>query len=222
MDNDGKGKVNYQRICEETIANLPSFPKPKLLLHVCCGPCGCYPLTYLCPHFDVTIYYANSNIYPAEEYQRRLATLKELLTYLKRDYGFDIGLVVPPYENEAYTKKLEPLKDVPEFGERCFLCYGLRLEESYDYAEAHGFDYFTTVMTVSRQKNSQKLNEIGKALDSKYAHTRYLYSDFKKQKGLEIGTEIRKKYDLYNQNYCGCVYSYEDMLKRTGGNGDGN
>lgn len=211
-----KSPVNYQRICEKTVANLPSFSRPKLLLHVCCGPCSCYPLTYLCPHFDVTIYYANSNIYPVSEYDRRLETLKELLSYLKRDYGYDIGLVIPPYDNVSYTKKLEPLKDEPEGGKRCFLCYSLRMEEAYDYAERQGYDYFTTVMTVSRQKDSQKFNQIGASLEPKHPHTRYLYSDFKKQKGLEIGTEIRKKYNLYNQNYCGCLYSYEEMLRRTG------
>lgn len=217
MDRPGNketAKINYQRLCEKTLSSLPPSPKPRLLLHVCCGPCSCYPLTYLCPRFDVTIYYANSNIYPRAEYDHRLSTLKELLGYLKRDHGFDIGLIVPPYDNEAYTKKLEPLKDEPEGGERCFLCYALRLEEGYAYASSHGYDYFTTVMTVSRQKNSQKLNEIGKSLSQKYPKTQYLFSDFKKQRGLEIGTEIRKKYGLYNQDYCGCVYSYEEALIR--------
>ncbi len=217
MENPGnknETRVNYQRICEKILANTPSFPKPKLLLHVCCGPCSCFPLTFLCPRFDVTIYYGNSNIYPAEEYDHRLATLKELLGDLKRDYGFDISLIVPPYDNENYMKKLEPLKDEPEGGERCFLCYALRMEEAYAYAAANGFDFFTTVMTVSRQKNSQKLNEIGHSLSLKYPSVQYLYSDFKKKKGLEIGTEIRKHYDLYNQDYCGCQYSYEEALIR--------
>ena len=207
-------KVNYQRFCDALLPTLPTDPKPKLLLHVCCGPCSCYPLLYLCPHFDVTIYYGNSNIYPAEEYAHRLGELKKLLEYLKRDHGFDIGLIVPPYDNEGYMRHLEPLKDQPEGGERCFLCYGLRMEEAYSYAAEHGFDYFTTVMTVSRQKNSQKLNEIGKALSKKYPSVQYLYSDFKKNKGLEIGTAIRKQYDLYNQDYCGCIYSYEEALVR--------
>ncbi len=215
MESQGNNqKVNYQKLCEETLSSLPLSPKPKLLLHVCCGPCSCYPLTYLCPHFDVTIYYTNSNIYPEEEYQRRLNTLKELLAFLMKDHGFDIGLIVPPYDNAAYMKNLEPLKDEPEGGARCFLCYELRLEEGYAFAESRGYDYFTTVMTVSREKNSQKLNEIGKALSVKYPKTKYLFSDFKKQRGLEIGTEIRKKYELYYQDYCGCVYSYNEALKR--------
>ena len=211
---NNKTKINYQRLCEKTVSSLPLDPKPKLLLHVCCGPCACYPLTYLCPHFDVTIYYANSNIYPREEYDHRLATLKELLGYLKRDHGYDIKLIVPPYDNENYMKPLRPYADDPEGGRRCFLCYTLRMEEAYAFAEKNHFDYFTTVMSVSRQKDSQKFNEIGEALSQKYVETAYLFSDFKKNKGQEIGTEIRKSYDLYNQDYCGCEYSYQDALKR--------
>lgn len=207
-------KVNYQKAFEQTVASFAPGDKPKLLLHVCCGPCACFPLTLLAPLFDVTIYYANSNIYPAEEYAHRLATLRELLDDLKRDFGYDIGLIVPPYENEAYTQKLEPLKDVPEGGARCFLCYELRMDEGYAYAESHGYDYFTTVMTVSRQKNSQKLNQIGAALEKKYPGCAYLYSDFKKNDGNLKGTQIRKGYGLYNQDYCGCLYSYQDALKR--------
>ncbi len=212
--NTNTTKVNYQRICDRILENLPQNPKPKLLLHVCCGPCACYPLTFLAKHFELTIYYGNSNIYPAEEYDHRLSELKKLLSYLKRDHGYDIVLIVPPYDNLSYMKHLEPLKDEPEGGERCFLCYALRMEEAYRYAAEHGFDYFTTVMTVSRQKNSQKLNEIGASLSKKYPSVAYLFSDFKKQKGLEIGTAIRKQYDLYNQDYCGCEYSYAEALSR--------
>ncbi|MBO5528946.1 MAG: epoxyqueuosine reductase QueH [Bacilli bacterium] len=213
-------KINYQRICDEILEKLPSNPKPKILLHVCCGPCSCYPLTFLATRFDITIYYGNSNIYPAEEYDHRLSELRRLLDCLKRDHGYDIKLIVPPYDNENYMKHLEPLKDQPEGGERCFLCYALRMEEAYAYASAHGFDFFTTVMTVSRQKNSQKLNEIGKSLSFKYPNVAYLYSDFKKKKGLEIGTQIRKEYDLYNQDYCGCQYSYEEALIRRAKNAE--
>ena len=211
---------NYQRLCDALVPTLPTDPKPKLLLHVCCGPCSCYPLTYLCPHFDVTIYYGNSNIYPAEEYQRRLGELKKLLDLLKRDHGFDIGLIVPPYDNEGYMKHLEPLKDQPEGGERCFLCYALRMEAAYAYAAEHGFDFFTTVMTVSREKNSRKINEIGASLMKKYPAVKYLFSDFKKNRGLEIGTDIRKGYGLYYQDYCGCIYSYQEALVRRARNAE--
>ena len=206
-------KVNYQNIALKTVAGF-NGQKKKLLFHVCCGPCSCYPLVFLADYFDITIYYANSNIYPKEEYDHRLAELKRLIECLKRDRGIEVQLVIPPYDNEAYTKKLAPLAHLGEFSERCFLCYRLRMEEAYDYAEAHGYDYFTTVMTVSRQKNAQKLNEIGAELEKKHPHTKYFYSDFKKNKGLEFGIAIRKQYDLYNQDYCGCVYSYEEALQR--------
>ena len=202
-----KNNIPYHRWLKKTLAALPKDKKPRLLFHVCCGPCACYPLVFLAPYFDITIYYANSNIYPEAEYQKRLETLKELLSYIKRDHGHDIALVVPPYDNVSYMAKLEPYKDLPEGSERCFTCYRLRMEEAYAYAEEHGYDYFTTVMTVSRQKNSQKLNQIGAELQERYPKTKYLFSDFKKDKGLEIGTEIRKGYGLYNQDYCGCPYS---------------
>ena len=208
-------KINYQKECEKILASIPEGSKPRLLLHVCCGPCACFPLVFLCKRFKVTIYYANSNIYPAEEYAHRLSELEKLVSYLHRDLGFDIDMVVPPYENEEFTTHLAPLKDEPEGGKRCVLCYSMRMKESYAYAKEHGYEFFTTVMSVSRQKDSQKFNEIGKSLEPLYAPVRYLYSDFKKNKGQEIGVEIRKKYDLYNQCYCGCVYSYEEMKLRT-------
>ena len=207
-------KINYQKQCDELVAVLPKDPKPTLLLHVCCGPCSCYPLTYLCSHFRVTVYYANSNIYPSSEYQKRLEELKKVLRIMK-EQGNEIDLVVAPYENEAYTEKLSPFKDDPEGGRRCFLCYSLRMEESYQYAEDHGFDFFTTVMSVSRQKDSQKFNQIGATLQEKHPSVRYLFSDFKKNKGQEIGATLAKEYGLYRQNYCGCLYSYEEMKART-------
>ena len=204
----------YKESLKELEAIKATGKRPTLLFHVCCGPCSCFPLTLLCPHFDVTIYYANSNIYPSEEYDHRLSELKKLISYLKRDYGYEVKLIVPPYDNDSYQKTMAPYTGSPEGGERCFACYRLRMEESYAYAEAHGFDYFTTVMTVSRQKNSKKLNEIGAELALKYPKTKYFHSDFKKNHGLEIGTEIRKKYELYNQNYCGCKASFEEMKER--------
>ena len=206
-------KENYYLRSLETIETFGN-KKPRLLMHVCCGPCSCFPLTWLCPHFEVTIYYANSNIYPSSEYQRRLEELKKWLLWFERDYGYHVELIVPPYDNETYMKDLEPLKDEPEGGARCMLCYAKRMGESYDYAEEHGFDYFTTVMTISRQKDSQKLNAVGKELEAKHSKTKYFYSDFKKNNGQLYGTQIRKKYGLYNQLYCGCIYSYEEAKKK--------
>ena len=212
---EGQPKHNYYKDSLLELEKIDQLTrKPRLLLHLCCGPCGCFPLTFLAPHFDVTIYYANSNIYPREEYDHRLHEVKNLLSYLKRDYGYDIKLVIPPYDNEAYQETMEPFSSSPEGGPRCFKCYELRMEESYAYAEKEGFDYFTTVMTISRQKNSQKLNEIGEKLQQKHPSVKYFHSDFKKNHGLEIGTQMRKDYDLYNQDYCGCKLSLEEAKKR--------
>ncbi len=206
-------KINYYKISLDEIAKIPAGFKPTLLLHSCCGPCACWPLKFLCNHFKVTIFFNNSNIYPSEEYFRRLNELKKLLRELKKDYGFDVPLIVMPYENEKYNKDLEPYKDEPECGKRCKLCYAKRMKEAYDYAETNSFDYFTTVMTISRQKNSQVMNEIGHSLEMSHPGTKYFYSDFKKDNGILKGKEMREHYNLYNQNYCGCIYSYQKRLE---------
>lgn len=207
-------KVNYYLKSLEELKTIPKDKKPKLLLHACCGPCSCFPLIFLCPHFDVTIYYNNSNIYPEAEYTRRLEELKKLLEYVKKDYGFFVNLLIPEYKNIEYTKKvLEPLKDYPEGSLRCFACYEARMAEAYDYAEANGYDYFTTVMSISRQKSSQKMNEIGAKLEKDHKHTKYFYSDFKKNKGIDEGRVIKNHYGLYSQTYCGCVYSYKARIE---------
>lgn len=188
--------------------------RPKLLLHACCAPCASYPLEFLNETFDCTIYYNNSNIYPKDEYQRRLEELKKYLQIINTKVNYPIQLIIPPYENIEYTKKLEPLKDYPEGQQRCFLCYSLRMREAYKYAADNHFDYFTTVMTISRQKNSQKLNEIGQALSTEFPSVQYFYSDFKKHKGIDRSRQLTAEYGLYKQQYCGCLYSYQEYMKK--------
>ena len=208
-------RINYYDKSMQIIKNIQDLPqKPKLLLHACCGPCSCFPLTFLCPIFDVTIYFNNSNIYPESEYNRRLEELKKLLEYYKRDYGFDVKIIETKYDNDSFNIDLEPHKDLPEGQERCFICFEKRMDDAFKYADEHGFDYFTTVMTISRQKNSQKLNEIGEKLSSKYKNTKYFYSDFKKKDGALLGIQLKNKYDLYQQLYCGCKYTYEKMQRK--------
>ena len=210
-----ENKINYYKKSQQILDEIKKLPaKPRLLLHACCGPCSTFPLTFLCPHFDVTIFFNNSNIYPSDEYYRRLNELKKFLTYFERDYGYHVEVVEVPYKNEEYMKDLEPYKDQPEGQTRCFICYEKRMDQAFAYADSHGFDYFTTVMTISRQKNSQKLNEIGKKISEKYKNTKYFYSDFKKNKGIDEAREMRIKYDLYQQLYCGCKYTYENCLRK--------
>ncbi|MCH3909686.1 MAG: epoxyqueuosine reductase QueH [Bacilli bacterium] len=206
--------VNYYLKSVEELKDIKEGEKPSLLLHACCGPCSCFPLTFLCPHFKVTIFFNNSNIYPQNEYERRLEELKKFLGYFERDYGYHVDLIVTPYDNDLYNKDLEPYASLPEGQERCFICYRKRMKEAFDYAEQNGFDYFTTVMTISRQKDSQILNKIGRELEKGHAKCKYFYSDFKKKKGIDIAREMRIHYDLYNQLYCGCKYTYgKGLLK---------
>ncbi len=188
----------------EKIKKESAGRRPKLLLHACCAVCASFPIEFLTDIFDVTIYYNNSNIWPKAEYDRRLSELKRYI----EESGSRIGLIVTDYDNENYMKKLEPYRDDPEGFRRCFLCYTLRMDEAYQYAEEHGFDYFTTVMSISRQKDSQKMNEIGRSLSRKYPSVRYFYSDFKKGGGQVRQHELVEQYCLYRQDYCGCEYSW--------------
>ena len=178
--------------------------RPSLCMHVCCGPCSCWPLEFL-KDFDVTLYFTNSNIYPSEEYFRRLNELKKFLNEVHPE----VKLVISEYDNEAYTKRISILKDEPEKGKRCLMCYGLRMNEAYQYAHNHHFDYFTTVMTIYRQKDSNVLNSIGLKLSTKYPNTKYFVSDFKKADGNLKGNKIAAELGMYRQDYCGCIYSYQ-------------
>lgn len=208
-------KINYYDKSREILAKIDDLQrKPKLLLHACCGPCSAFPLTDLCPHFDVTIFFNNNNIYPEKEYVRRLEELKKFLGYFERDFGYKVELIVTKYDNEKYNEDLEQYKDLPEGEIRCFICYEKRMNEAYKFASENGYDFFTTVMTISRQKNSQKLNEIGEKLSKVYPNVEYFYSDFKKHKGIDIGRDMRIKYNLYNQLYCGCKYTYQKGLEK--------
>ena len=207
-------KINYHLIGEKIIADLQKNDrKPRLLLHACCAPCSSYPLTYLCPYFDVTIYYANSNIYPQEEYLKRLNELKKFLKEFEKKEGFHIDLVIPPYNLDDYQDFLANYIEYPEGSLRCFLCYEKRMDESYEYASKNHFDYFTTTLSVSRFKNSLKINEIGAKLEKIYPNTKYFYSDFKKNNGNLIVKKMKEEYSLYQQQYCGCKYSLLEREK---------
>ena len=204
-------KINYQKELQKLIETLKNSGKrPTLLLHACCGPCFTIPHEELKDYFDITIIYNNSNIYPETEYIRRKEELKRFLS----EVDSEIKVIEVSYDNLNYMKDLEPLKDIPEGGERCFKCYRKRLTFGYDYAEAHGFEYFGTVMSISRYKNSQELNKIGYELESQHKHTKWLPADFKKEGGYEKSLKIVREHEMYFQEYCGCVYSYNDYLNR--------
>lgn len=197
-------KINYQKILDEEIERIKAAgKKPTLLLHACCAPCSSAVIEYLSEFFDITLFFYNPNIYPESEFAFRLQELKRLLP----EMGLHkIRVAAPDYNNTEFENIAEGLEDIPEGGARCSKCYRLRLERSVSYAAENGFDYVTTTLSVSPHKNAGLLNEIGIELEKKYG-IKYLCSDFKKRDGYKRSCALSQQYNLYRQNYCGCIYS---------------
>ena len=203
---------NYQRELEAVIKENESKSRvPRLLLHSCCAPCSSYVLEYLSDYFEITVFYYNPNISPAEEYEKRAAEQQHLIRELPAKHP--ITLVVGAYEPERFYAVSRGLETVPEGGERCFRCYRLRLEAAAEMAAEGGFDYFATTLTISPLKNAGKLNEIGEELSQIYK-VEHLPSDFKKKNGYRRSVELSAEYGLYRQNYCGCVFSKREQELR--------
>ncbi|WP_017211549.1 epoxyqueuosine reductase QueH [Clostridium beijerinckii] len=203
-------KINYQKELDYLIENLVKNEEvPTLLLHSCCAPCSSYVLEYLSQYFKITIFFYNPNIYPMEEYTRRVAEQKGLISEMK--VKNEIRFIEGKYDTESFYKLTKGLEDEKEGGVRCFNCYELRLNEAAIMAKEKGYDYFTTTLSISPHKNSAKLNEIGKSLSEEH-DVKYLYSDFKKKEGYKRSIELSKQYKLYRQDYCGCVFSKNERM----------
>jgi len=190
--------INYNEEMKKIISNLDDHN--KLLLHSCCGPCSSSVIERLRDYFDITVIYYNPNIEPKEEYEKRKSEQLRLLNELGIKF-MDID-----YLNNEYHKKIKGYENEPENGLRCPLCFELRLDKTASKAKENNFDYFGTTLTVSPHKNSKIINEIGLKLEEKYG-VKFLLSDFKKEDGYKRSIELSKKYDLYRQDYCGCLYS---------------
>lgn len=203
-------KINYQKELDRVIDKIKKEGRvPKLLLHVCCAPCSSYCLEYLSKYFDITVYFYNPNISIANEYNYRLSEEKRLVSLMPFEYP--VKVVEGEYLPKDYFEYVKGLENEPEGGKRCEKCFRLRLESSARYAKEHGFDYFTTTLTISPLKNAQLLNSIGEELANQY-DVPWLYSDFKKREGYKRSIILSKEYDLYRQNYCGCVFSKRDSV----------
>ncbi len=199
-------KRNYQHELDNIINGL-SGSVPTLLLHSCCAPCSSYVLEYLSEYFAITVFYFNPNIYPEEEFFKRLEEQRRFITLLpsKNPIKFtDIG-----FNSDMFYNAVKGLEQIPEGGERCFECYRLRLSETARLAAKLGFDYFTTTLSISPYKNADKLNEIGEELAAAH-NVKYLTSDFKKKDGYRRSCTLSQQYGMYRQNYCGCVFSLHE------------
>ncbi len=194
-------KINYQKELDKILLNANG---QTLLLHSCCAPCSSYVLSYLNKYFKITILYYNPNITDEKEYNKRKAEQIRLISELPAENPIEI--IDCDYEPDKFFEIAKGLEDCPEGGERCFNCYELRLEKAAKLAKKYDFDWFCTTLSISPLKNAQKINEIGNEISKKYG-VRFLPSDFKKKEGFKQSIELSKKYNLYRQNYCGCVYS---------------
>lgn len=182
--------------------------KPKLLMQSCCAVCNSWPLEYLYPIFDITIYYNNSNIYPASEYNTRISELRTYVRLFNERNKTEIKVVEESYDYDAYKLLyLEKRASDKEGSNRCGMCYALRINQAMKYASDHDYAYVTTVMTISRQKNSNKINGIARRLATGYPKVNYFYSNFKKNKGIDFAVSTAKSLGIYKQEYCGCEYS---------------
>lgn len=179
--------------------------KPKLLLHSCCGPCSSYTLSLLTKYFDVTIYFVNSNIYPEQEFYLRAEEQIKVVDKM----NFKVNVIVSPYNPKDYYEAIKGLENLGEHSRRCYNCYKFRLKEAALYAKENNYDYFTTTLSISPYKNSDWINEIGNELEKEY-NIKFLYSNFKKEEGYKKSIVYSKEYNIYRQDYCGCVFSKEE------------
>ena len=213
-------RVNYSKALDKEIQSLTERGlKPRLLLHSCCAPCSSYVLEYLREYFHITVFFYNPNITESGEYAYRLAEEKRLIAEYNRQVeeqdltgmhstaeAMKIGILEAPYDPDRFLTAVRGYEDCPEGGDRCLACFALRLRETARQAKAHGFEYFTTTLSVSPHKNADNVNRFGEAA-GRQAGVKYLFADFKKKNGYLRSLQVSKEYDLYRQHYCGCLYS---------------
>ncbi|MBR4767885.1 MAG: alanine racemase [Lachnospiraceae bacterium] len=184
---------------------------PTLLLHACCAPCSTVALEKLAPYFDITLFYYNPNIESEEEYLHRASELERLVREM--DLPREVHTVIAPFESGSYREAVKGLEFEKEGGKRCEACFRLRLRETAAYASKHGFSFFSTTLTTGPMKNADLINSIGSSLESEFG-VRFLQADLKKEGGFQRSLELSKKYRLYRQNYCGCMFSRDEVMKK--------
>lgn len=204
-------KVDYEKKMHEILSMIKNETSKKtLLLHSCCAPCSSAVLEFLDDYFDITVFFYNPNITDNSEYIKRVTEQEEYLIKNSLNIKFIKGTY--DVQNDFYGI-VRGYEKSPEGGERCNLCYEKRMLETAKFAKEGNYDYFTSVLSISPLKNSQKLNEIGEELEKKIG-VKYLYADFKKKGRYLRGIEISKANNLYRQDYCGCIFSKEESYNR--------
>ena len=185
--------------------------RPKLLLHCCCAPCSSATLERLQRDYDVDIYYYNPNIEPEAEFRKRAGEEERFVRAFRPDGG--VQVIVAEYDHEAFERIARGREQLPERGERCYLCYELRLRRTAAFAREKGYDCFTTSLSISPYKSARWINEIGERLAGEY-QVPFVHSDFKKQNGYARSIALSREYNLYRQDWCGCVYSKAERERK--------
>ncbi|SNU08307.1 hypothetical protein SAMN06297422_11753 [Lachnospiraceae bacterium] len=215
---------NYFKLFDEQLKKISEDNiKPELLLHACCAPCSSHCLEVLEGYFNITVYFYNPNIDELEEYSKRIEELRRFT--LVADFAKKVKVIDGGYEPEVFYEMAKGRENLPERSERCYDCYRLRLKKTTEYALENGYDYFSTTLSISPYKNAEWINEIGMNLErelrennpDKNKYPIFLFSDFKKKNGYKRSIELSGEYDLYRQDYCGCVFSkhdHEEKLRR--------
>lgn len=204
-------KINYDSILQKMIESWQSQTiRPKVLIHSCCAPCSTYVLEYLALYADITIYFANSNIHPRVEYEYRSKVQQKFIADFNQKTGNHVEYLEAPYKPAEFIKQVGHLRDEPEGGVRCHLCYKMRLDLAAIKANELNFDYFASALTLSPKKNSKKINELGFEIQEFFS-VKYLPSDFKKNNGYKRSIELCKEYDVYRQCYCGCIFAAKEQ-----------
>ena len=198
--------INNYKEFKEFLKSLDH--RPKLLLHTCCAPCSTHTLKVLKDYFDITIFYSNDNIYPKDEFDKRL---DEQIRFAS---NFNIKVISDEYKDEDFYEAIKGKEELGEKSIRCYECYKLRLEKTALKAKELNFDYFTTSLSISPYKITSWINEIGYMLEDKY-NVKYLFSDFKKEEGYKDSIKLSEEYELYRQDYCGCVFSMKERDEKS-------
>lgn len=208
--------MNPQKELEELMDKFKREQrKPKLLLHSCCAPCSTYVLNYLSQKFDIIDFFYNPNMSSLNEHEKRSQELERLIHELNLEQNDDsqIAFRTTTFQPKRYLERIKGFEKEPEKGKRCDLCFQIRLEEAAKMAVEQGCDFFATTLTISPLKSAEKINEIGKLVGEQYG-VNYLPSDFKKKGGYLESIKLSKKYQLYRQNYCGCIFSKQESERK--------
>lgn len=187
----------------------PEEPPPpgrgrRILLHICCGPCATYPLERLREEeFQVTGLWYNPNVHPWQEHERRRESAG------KYAQAADLSLIVhPSYEMVRFLREVVGQE---RFGQRCGICYRLRLGRTAQVAAQEGFDAFTTTLLVSPHQDQEAIRRIGEEV-GKAEGVQFHFQNFRP--GWSQGRRVARQHDLYRQAYCGCIYSEWERYTR--------